>query len=156
MPSTSLRKLACSAPPCSSSLPSEDTEARWVRHTLIYATRYWGLIAFAARLIASSFVQPDVLEAPFVVDAVRHVGPAFEPGLPARRSGRVVNHRPKRGFRQFAFGLPDDLFALFRVGLHRLLVDQLVEFRIAVAGVVARRTGIVVLVEHLVRVVDAA
>ena len=23
-----------------SSLPSEDTEARWVRHTLIYATRY--------------------------------------------------------------------------------------------------------------------
>ena len=38
--STSLRKLACDTPPCSSSLPREDTEARWVRHTLIYATRY--------------------------------------------------------------------------------------------------------------------
>ena len=57
---------------------------------------------------------------------------------------------------QFAVDLPDQLLALLRVGFHRLLVDQLVELGIAVAGVVALRAAGVVLVELLVGVVDAA
>jgi len=37
-----------------------------------------------------------------------------------------------------------------------VLVDQLVGFGIAVPSIVARRSGIVILVEHLVGIVDAA
>src|SRR6266581_3744356 len=101
-------------------------------------------------------VEPDVLEAPFVVDAVGHPGPSLEPGLAAGGTGRIEDHRPERRFRQLALRLPDDLFALFGVCGHRLLVDQLVELGVAVAGIVARSPGVETLVEHLVRVVDAA
>src|SRR5207247_2224759 len=50
----------------------------------------------------------------------------------------------------------DDLLAFFRISLDRLLVYQLVEFGVAVPGIVSRRTAEVILVVHLVRVVDAA
>ena len=57
---------------------------------------------------------------------------------------------------QFAVDLPHQMLALFLVGLHRLLVDQLVELAVAVFRVVAVRVANVVLVEILVWVVEPA
>src|ERR1051326_5076578 len=99
-------------------------------------------------------VEPDVFHPPAVVDAVGHHRVPLEIGLPAARPGWVEEHRPEGSFGQFALGLPDDFFALLWIGLHRLPVDQLVELRVAVPGIVAARAGIKILVEHLVRIVD--
>src|SRR5205823_11604513 len=104
--------------------------------------RYGGANLGIGRRPICLSVEPDVLEPPFVVDAVYHSGPSLEPRLPAARAGGVEEHRPEHGFGQFALGLPDDLLALLRVGFHRLPVDELVEFGIAVAGIVARRPGV--------------
>ena len=64
--------------------------------------------------------------------------------------------RPGAVFLQLAVDFPDDLLALLLIGLGRLPVDQRVDLPIAVAGVVALRAADVVLVELLVRIVDAA
>src|SRR6202043_4251606 len=45
-----------------SSLPSEDTEARWVRHTPIYATRYY--VGFRRAVVLPSPTKPDGLGPP--------------------------------------------------------------------------------------------
>src|SRR5262245_65984583 len=101
-------------------------------------------------------VEPDVFHSPAVVDAVGHLGVALDPGLPAARTSRVDQHRSEHRLRELALGPPDDRFALLRVSFHRLPVDERVEFRMTVAGVVTRRVVIKILIEHLVRVVDAA
>ena len=57
------------------------------------------------------------------------------------RKGFIARHQPLA----FAF-----------IGLSRLAVEQLFELGIAIVGVVSRRTADIILVELLVRVVDAA
>src|SRR4029077_15385306 len=72
-------------------------------------------------LFAQLFVEPDVFHAPLVVDAVGHDRQPFDPGLPAGVADRIKQHRPHRRFRQLALDLPDDVLALYRISLHRLL-----------------------------------
>src|ERR1700720_3828394 len=101
------------------------------------------------------FIQPDVFEAPAIVDAVDHYRQALDPGLPAGAAGRVKDDWANRSFRQYPFELPDNPLALFRIGLHRLLIDEFIELGIAVAGIISRCAADEILVEHLVRVIDA-
>src|SRR5260370_35861910 len=101
------------------------------------------------------FVEPDVFEAPAIVDAVDHDRQTLDPGLPAGAAGRVKDHRADRSFRQYPFELPDDLLALFRIGLHRLLIDEFVELGITISCIIARCAADEILIEHLIRVIDA-
>src|SRR5438270_12512656 len=99
-------------------------------------------------------VEPYIFEAPAVVDAVDHDRQPLDLGLAAGRAARIEDHRPGNVLDQLPFDLPYQLFALFRIGFHRLPIDQLVDLGVAVAGVVAIRAAYVVFVELLVRVVD--
>src|SRR5215471_9640524 len=76
------------------------------------------------------FVEPDVFEAPAVVDAVDHNGQPFHPGLPAGAAAGIENDGPDGVLRQPPFDLPDQFRALRRIGLHGLPVDQLIELGI--------------------------
>src|SRR5947199_7452794 len=83
------------------------------------------------------FVEPDVFHAPAVVDAVDHDRQPLDIGLLAGRAARIEDDRPCRILRQFLFDLAYQLLPLFRIRLHRLLVNQLVNLRTAKAGIVA-------------------
>src|SRR6266446_4031656 len=99
-------------------------------------------------------VEPDVLEAPAVVDAVDHRRVALHIRIPAGPGAVVPKDRPGRVLRQLALNRPNQLLALLLVEFHRLLVDHLIELRIAVAVVVALRSASEILVQGLVRVID--
>ena len=66
----------------------------------------------------------------------------------------LVDERLGVVFREPALDRPHKALALFLVRLHRLLVDELVDLRVAVAVVVADPAAGVALVKHGVRVVD--
>src|SRR4029077_6735641 len=57
----------------------------------------------------SLFIQPYVFHAPTVVDAVYHCRQTLDPGMPARRSTRVEDHRPRAFFLQRRIDAPDQL-----------------------------------------------
>src|SRR6266568_5484829 len=101
-------------------------------------------------------IQPYILEAPAVVDAVDHHRQPFHLGLAARRADIVKDDRPGSVFLQLLVDLPHQLLALCLVRHRRLFVELLVELGVAVTAVVARRATGVILVELLVRVVNAA
>jgi len=79
---------------------------------------------------------------------------ALHLGLPAAGVATEVQHRADHVLLQAAVDLPHELLALLLVGLHRLLVDQLVDLLVAVVHVGARAAH-VALVELLVGLVDA-
>src|SRR5258708_21692610 len=81
-------------------------------------------------------VQPDVFEAPAVEYAVDHDLQTLEPRLPAGRKAQVIDDRSRLIFLQPAIDLPHQPLAFLLVGLDRLLLKQLLQFRVAVAGVV--------------------
>src|SRR5215468_4430463 len=99
------------------------------------------------------FVEPDVFHAPAVVDAVDHQCQPLDLGPPTDPSAIVVDDRPRVVLRQLAFDFPRQGFALLLIGLHRLLVDQLVDCRIAVAVIVSFGTAGVILIQALIGVV---
>src|SRR5271168_1816287 len=101
-------------------------------------------------------VEPDVFEAPAVIDAVDHRRQPLDVRLPAGRSAVVPNYRPRAVLLQLLVDLPDQLPAFLLVGLHRLPVEQLFDLTVAVAGIIALRTAGIVFVELLVGVVDRA
>jgi hypothetical protein len=72
-------------------------------------------------------VQPDMFEAPIVIDAVFVVHVALEMRVPAGGRAIVVDDRPGHVLRQDALDLPDDRFALVPVRLLRLLIEKLVD-----------------------------
>ena len=78
-------------------------------------------------------VEPDVLEAPAVVDAVGHDRQVLEVRLAADCDVIVEEDRTGVVFNQFPLDLPHQLLALIDVGLGRLLINQLVNLWIAVA-----------------------
>src|SRR5689334_21768544 len=82
-------------------------------------------------------IQPDVFEAPAVVDAVDLQQDALDLRRPAGVGDVVADDRPGRVVGQLLLDLPHDLLALLDIGFGRLLVDQLVDLGILVAGVVA-------------------
>src|ERR1700730_1736626 len=101
-------------------------------------------------------VEPEVLEAEAVVDAVDHHGHALDLRVLACRLTGVKDDRTGTVLRQPPFDLPHQLLTFFLVGFRRLLVNQLLEFGASIACVVALCLAYIVLVELLVRVVDGA
>src|SRR6267154_711550 len=102
-----------------------------------------------------SAVQPPIFHAPAIVLAVDHDRRALHLRLPAGRGAEVVDDRPRAILLQFPVDVPDQALALFLVGFCRLLLEQFFELGVAIAGVVALRAAAVILIELLVRVVDA-
>src|SRR5215472_16024631 len=100
-------------------------------------------------------VEPDVFHTPAVVNAVDHQRVAPHIGVPTRPGAVVPEDRPRRVFRQLAFDRPHQLLALLLVEFHRLLVDHLVELWITVAIVVALSSASEILIQSLVRVIEA-
>src|SRR4029077_18949197 len=98
-------------------------------------------------------VEPDVLHAPAVEDAVVHQGQPLDFGLPTGALAHEEDDRAYGVIDQPALDLPDELLALGRVALRRLPVDQRIDFGIA-SGIIARRPARVILVELVVGVVD--
>src|SRR6516165_2936624 len=72
-------------------------------------------------------VEPEVLDARAVVDAVDHVYDALHLRLPAGSDAPVENDRSGIVFNQLPFDLPHQAPALARVGLTRLFLDQPVD-----------------------------
>src|SRR5204862_3487045 len=103
-----------------------------------------------------SAVEPPIFHAPAIVLAVDHDRYALELRLPAGGGAEVVDDRSRAIFLQFLIDVPDQALTLLLVGFRRLLLEQLLEIAVAIAGVVALRAAAVILVEHLVGVVDAA
>src|ERR1700732_568131 len=81
-------------------------------------------------------VEPDVFHARTIGDAVDHDRQALHVGPPAGRAAVVEENWSSAVLRQLPFDLPDQLFALFLVGLDRLSIDQLVDIRIAITVIV--------------------
>src|SRR5439155_16864611 len=101
-------------------------------------------------------VEPHDFHAPAVVEAVDHDLQPLHLRLPTGRLDVVIDDWPSRILLKLSVDLPHQLLALFLVHHRRLLVELLVELGIAIAAVVPGRAAGVVLVELLVRVVDAA
>jgi hypothetical protein len=100
-------------------------------------------------------VEPDVFSAPAIVDAVAHQRQPLDVGLSTVTGGKIHDDRADAILSQLALDLPHQGLALLHVDLHRLPVDHLVELGIAVFDVVPFGAARVVLVEILVRIVDA-
>ena len=99
------------------------------------------------------FVEPHILHAPAVEQAVDHDRQSLQLRLPAGRKAVVVKDRPSTIVLQFFVYLPNEMPTLLLIGLHGLLIEQLVDLGIAVAGVIAVRTAGVILIELRVGVV---
>src|SRR5690348_17292283 len=82
-------------------------------------------------------IEPKVLVTEAVVDAVDHHGHPFDLRVPTRRLTGVEDHRPGAVLGQSPFDFPYQPLAFLFVGFDRLLVDQFVDFRTAIARVVA-------------------
>src|SRR5206468_1941077 len=100
-------------------------------------------------------VKPDVLKAPAVEDAVHHHSEALDPRLPAGGEPQVIDDRPCLVLLQSPVDFPYQPPALFLVGLHGLLIEQLLQIGIAIASVVTLRATCVVLIELRIRVIGS-
>src|SRR5262245_59725649 len=109
-----------------------------------------------ARASFESMLEPDVLEAPAVVGAVRHDRDPLHPRRPAGRPARMQDDRSRYVLLQLSVDLPNQLLALFQIRFRRLQVEQLLELLVAIVSVIALRSAAVILIEVLVRIVDRA
>src|SRR5437588_470539 len=103
---------------------------------------------------ARSVVEPHVLEAPAVILAVRHDRQVLHARPPAGSRADIVDDRPRDILLQLLVDVPDQLLALLRIGLCRLLGEQLLQVLVAIVGEVAFRAAGIVLEEILVGIVD--
>src|SRR6516225_7944258 len=101
------------------------------------------------------FVEPDVIEAPVVVNRVLVLDMALEVRVPACRSMAMEDDRSCDVLHEDALDSPDEGLALFHVGFLRLLVEQLVDLPIAVLREVRLRLAGKTHLQDAVRVVDA-
>ena len=95
----------------------------------------------------------DVFHAPAVEEAVDQQRQPLYMRPPAGSATIVEDDRPGDVFGQFSLDLPHQLLALFRVGLARLPIDQLVNLGAAVAIIVQLAAAPVEQAENLVGVV---
>ena len=107
------------------------------RHLTLCAPRGEGYQGQSPWLVSISLVEPKVLVAVSVVDAVDHHGHPLHLRVTTRRLPGVEDDWPGAILRQPPFDFPHQLLALLFVGLGRLLVDQLVDLGTAIARVVA-------------------
>src|SRR6516162_2421281 len=106
-------------------------------------------------IIDRLLIQPNVLEAPAVERAVHHDGHVLDIGSPAGRTPGIEDNRPRLVLGQFALDCPYQLLPALPVGLHRLLLDQLIDFRIAVVVPIEARSTSVVQIEDRIGVLSA-
>src|SRR6516165_2357707 len=102
------------------------------------------------------FIEPDVLEARAVVDAVDHADQILDVGSPAGDAGHIQDVRARILFDQLPLDLPNQLPPLVGVGFPRLPLDQLVNRLVAISGVIAHRAKAVIFVELIIRIIDLA
>jgi hypothetical protein len=76
--------------------------------------------------------------------------------LPASSAAVVVDDRPRHVLLQLLVDFPNQGLALLLIDFERLAVEQLLQFEIAVAGIVPFGAASIVLVELLVGIVDPA
>ena len=116
------------------------------------------MAAFGDQLVRSGldycklFVEPDILHAPAVENAVLHQSQPLDLGLPAGALPHKEDDRAHRVLDQLALDLPHQLLALYWVGLRRLPVDQRIHLGIA-TGIIARRPTRVILIELVIGIV---
>src|SRR5215831_18811209 len=123
-----------SSKPCTS---SSRTRCRSHRRRASSAALAAGLGKSARRMPPTRLlVEPDVLHAPTVGDAVDHDRQPFHIGLPAAATSIVKNDWPGPVLCQLPFDLPNNLPALFLIALCRLLFDQLADLRTAVTVII--------------------
>src|SRR4051795_6203714 len=134
-------------PPPGFILGASSTEQDTAKHGPVMRT-------FAVRRVL--LIEPSVLEAPAVINAVDHDCHALDIGLHAGGAARVKHDGPRPVLLQLLVDLPDQLPALFLVGHYRLLDEFLVEFGIAISVVMARGAAGVVFEELLIGVVNGA
>src|SRR5215469_2814034 len=101
-------------------------------------------------------VEPDVLHTPAVGNAVDHDRQPFHIGLPAAATSIVKDDRAGTVLGELPFDFPNQSSARLLIGLSRLLIDQLVDLRIAVAVVVQISAAPVEQVKVLVGVGSAS
>src|SRR6516162_1147975 len=105
------------------------------------------------RCLYRLFVEPDVLHAPAVVDAVDHDGQAPDLGVPAVPAAAEIKQWLGVVLDEAALDVPDDVLALFLIGLARSLLNHPVDLRVTIAVVIADPAAGVVLVKHRIGVV---
>ena len=101
-------------------------------------------------------MEPDILEPVAVKDAVYHQGQPLELGLPTGPAPVVVDYRARNVLLQLLVDVPHQRLALLLIGLGGLLVKQLLQLGIAIAGIVRLRAATVIFIKLLVGVVDPA
>src|SRR5439155_20250003 len=99
-------------------------------------------------------IEPHVFHAPAVERAVRHQRQSLHLRLVTGRGPLIVDDRPHRVLDQLALDPPGNLLAHRRIALHRLLHDQPIELRAAIAGHIARRAAHIIFDQLRIRVVD--
>ena len=93
-------------------------------------------------------IQPNILHAPAVEQAVDHDRQSLELRLPAGRKAIVEKDRPRTILLQLPVDVPDKMLALGLIPLSRLLIEELVDLRITIAGVITVRAAGVILIEQ--------
>src|SRR5262249_20070962 len=101
------------------------------------------------------FVQPRVLEPGVIIDAVGVGGVALDVGVPAVPRQAVLDDWPRGILDQDTLNLPNQLAPLLPIDLLRLFCQQLIDFRIAILGVIPLRLAGIIFHEVAVGVVDA-
>src|SRR5262249_40583886 len=90
------------------------------------------LLPFSLSPVPVLFIEPDVLSAIAVEDAIDHECQPFDRGLPTRSTAGIKDDRPGCIFGQFPLDCPKQLLASPCVGLGRLLLDQPIHFGAAI------------------------
>src|SRR5580692_6433945 len=81
---------------------------------------------FNYRVVAANcllFIEPNILHAPAVEQAVDHDCQSLQLGLPAGREAIVVEDRSSTILLQFLVDFPNEMPALLLISLHRLLIE---------------------------------
>src|SRR5260370_18410582 len=99
----------------------------------VHAAGYCEHAEFPVHSPLRLFVEPNVLHAPAVEDAVDHYRQPLHPRLPARRAAAVIDHLPGAVLPQLPLDLSYALLPILPVGFHQLLVDQLVTLCVSLA-----------------------
>ena len=100
---------------------------------------------------ATLSVEPNILEAPIVIDAVLVLHVPLHVGVPTGVGGVVRDNRVGNVLSQLSFDLPDQLLSLVPIRFLRLFVEQPLDLGIAVLSEVVLRLARVVFFQHRIR-----
>src|SRR4051794_27413460 len=105
------------------------------------------MVSWTLRSLRRLVVEPDVFHTPAVVNAVDHRGKSLNPRLPAGCGTGMMDDRSCPVAKQFLLDLPYQLPTPFIVCLHRLLLEKLLDFMVAVSRIVELSTATIILIQ---------